>query len=215
MAFAISVALFASGILIGYSFNAVKVSVVDKQISDLRSDVENVQLEFMYMDTMGEEHACPLLEQESNRLLSKLDRFGEELTNYEESKDLGSDFYELKNTYHFLQIRTWLLQERMKKDCGSDTVTVLYFYSKDCEECKSQGYTITYFKQELKDRLMVFALDTGWQQPMMDAIKSDLNITETPMVVVNSKRYSFLTKEELIGILCGEYNQKPDFCSKT
>lgn len=212
LAFAISVALFAAGVLIGYSFNAVKVDVTTRQIGEMRSDVENLQLEFMYLDTMGLQHACPVLEQESNRLVKKLDSFGEELTNYEEANDFGSNFYELKDTYHFLQLRTWLLQERMKRECGNDIVTVMYFYSKNCPACQQQGYTITYLKQNLEDRLMVFALDTGWQQPMMNALTSDFKVESTPSLVINGRLYGPLGKEDLKGVICGEYDIKPEFC---
>ena len=181
----------------------------------MRSDLENMQLEFMYLDTMGEQHACPVLEQESGRLLKKLNTFGDELTSYEDSKDFGSVFSELKNTYHFLQIRTWMLQERMKRQCNSDKLIVLYFYSKNCDDCKNQGFIISYFKQNLEDRLMVFALDTDWDQPMMNAIKADLNITSAPSIIIGNGKYGFLTKEQLGETLCNEYQQKPDICNTT
>ncbi|MDD5112271.1 MAG: hypothetical protein PHG85_06985 [Candidatus Altiarchaeota archaeon] len=214
LAFAISVALFASGVLIGYSFNAVKIDATTRQISDMRSDVENIQLEFMYLDSMGMRHACPVLEQESARLVKKLDSFGEVLTNYEEANDFGSNFRELKDTYHFLQLRTWLLQERMKSECDNDIVTLLYFHSKNCSACMQQGYVITYVKQNLGDRLMVFALDTGWEQPIMEAMMSDIGYASAPTLVINGKSYGALDKKELAKAVCGEYDVMPEFCAR-
>lgn len=214
LAFVISLFIFTAGFFIGYSFNTQKINLIDERINELKTETENMQLELMYLDTMGVEHTCPIIEAESSNLLKKLSTFGEQLTNYQNSKDFGSRFNEIKDTYMFLQLRTWLIQKRLKKDCNSDTVSVIYFYSSEnCSLCKSQGFILSYFKQELQSRLMVFSLDVEWNQPMMNALKLDFNVTDTPSLVVDGHRRGFTSKEELQEILCGEYKEKPDFCN--
>ncbi len=201
----ISGLLFGAGFLLGYTLNKERMISLEKDIRGITKDVENFQLQFLFFDVLGENSTCPLLlntlsriNKESYKIGSKLTRYGSET----EIKDYN-DYIALKREYSRLLISYWLLANKLKDVCNLNASTVIYFFSDKCSRCSDQGFVLTYLKNKLKERILIFALDGEFDEPSIQVLKNYYNIKEYPALVIDGEVYlGFLPQEKIEKIVC-------------
>lgn len=118
------------------------------------------------------------------------------------------DFNNLKREYTLAQVRYWLLAKKAKDVCNRDIISVLYFYSSQntCQQCNNQGFILTYAKKMFGDSLLIFSFDSGFkEEPLIDLMLKTYNISSYPSLVIGDKKYGFTDTNQLIGILCSDY----------
>ncbi len=107
---------------------------------------------------------------------------------------------DLKKQYTLLQIRDYLLTQKLAKTCNIKPTVALYFYSNvpgSCEECDNASYNLSYLRQTYPN-LRVYSFD--YDLPL-GALKTLIAVEKIepqfPAFVINGKRsYGFTTLEE-------------------
>ena len=209
----ITLAIFLMGGLLGYTLNVEKARLLTEETHAMQSEIQNMQLSLMYMDTLGPEHSCPVLLTEVTRATDKLNELGKKLQSYQDAEDFGTEFFMLKDEYSFLELRTWLYYHKLREECGTDTVDIVYFYSSvSCDGCIGQGKVIDNVKRDMGDRMLVFSFDTEWEQPILTAFMQDFGVDVPPAVIINGQKFGYLDEPEFRELLCNEYTNKPESC---
>lgn len=201
--------IFLLGFLLGIQIEKEKVSYLEKTINELSLSVENAELEFLFLDIMEGNISCNYFFSEANNLSQMASKLGDELTEYEKNEKTESQqFYDLKKKYTIVLIKDWLILEKIKKTCGGNYVTVIYFYSNlNCSSCVDQGLILDYFKLKYGENLLIFALDADLDLSLIRALKTSYSISELPTLVINNKKYSgYIDTNTLSQILCKESN---------
>lgn len=197
LAFIITAAIFATAFFIA-------ARIDDKRIADIRTIQNNISLDILSTETqfdlLGELDCSvisenPILSAELNSLESRL--------SFTESS-LGSDNAEviaLKKQYSLLEIKDYLLMQKVSQKCSLRPVFILYFYSNtgDCADCRRAGEVLTYLRQTyptLRVYSFDYHLELGALQTLIGLrrVKPDL-----PAFVVNNRApvYGFKTLEEM------------------
>jgi len=200
----ISALLFLSGIYVGYSINREKLSYIESTINKITSDIQNFQLEFLFLDVLGENATCPLLADTLSEINKESYDIGTRLTSYGKEGEIQdyNEYVKTKKEYSRLLIGYWLLANKLKTSCKLEANTIVYFFSKECVTCDDQGFILTYFKKDMGEKLLVFALDGDLDEPSIQVLKRHYNITSYPTLIVNGESYGrFLSKGELEDIL--------------
>jgi hypothetical protein len=114
----------------------------------------------------------------------------------------NSEVIQLKKYYSILQIKDYLLMNNYKKDCHTKSVSIVYFYDNRCQDCKNQGYVLTYLRDTYPD-LRTYSFDYDLD---LSALKTLINLNKvpnkTPAFIINSKIYSgFMSTEEIEKII--------------
>ncbi|RME78608.1 hypothetical protein D6774_00555 [Candidatus Woesearchaeota archaeon] len=193
-AFAIATLLFFSGLWFGSYLSDQKL----ESIGDLENDIR--------LSTLGSELQYQILEQEpcaasnSTALIKELFEIGSRL-DFMESQRGPKDpqVIELKEFYHLLEIRHWLLMRQVKEQCSTNTDLILYFYSNegDCDKCSEQGTILTYLHRTRPD-ISIYSFDINIDNPALTALKELFKVRSTPTLIVNDKKFeSFTSLEEL------------------
>ena len=197
--------LFGAGVFTGYVINMERFSSIEKNIRSVSRDVENFQLQFLFFDVLGENSTCLLL----TDTLSSIDRqsydIGSRLTAYGAEAEIQdyNEFVGLKKEYSRLLISYWLLANKLRESCRINTSTIIYFFSEDCARCDDQGFVLTYLKNKLKNRLLVFALDGEFEEPSVQTLKKYYNINSYPSLVIDGKLYEgFIPESGVREIVC-------------
>jgi len=129
----------------------------------------------------------------------------EKLELYTKQADYNEvEFDSLKKSFTEQQINFWILANRIQKSCDSDFKTILYFYSNEvnCENCDDQGVYLSYVKKKMTDDLFVFAmnLDLDTSASMLKKYYK-VEDSDYPTLIINDKKYGFLTKDEIFEAL--------------
>lgn len=125
-------------------------------------------------------------------LSQKLSNLGDRLS-FTEGR-LGSSnqqVLELKKQYTLLEIRDYLLIQRLSETCHITPVVTLYFYSNagDCATCDRAGYALSYLRRTYP-RLRVYSFDYNLD---LGALKTLIQVEKVkpqlPAFVIQGKRY--------------------------
>ena len=181
-------------------------SDIFSQTNNIESSVQDLELQMLYFQNLNDTHSCDFLNEIIRNTNNQLDQLSEQISGYTEDRIIFSrmNVENLKKKYTSLLIKDWLLQNQVKTKCGTDTVSVLYFYKrKNCNDCIIQGNVLTSLKDEFRERLMVFPLDIDVGSPMIAILMRRYNITSTPSVIIEDGIYTrLLSRDELKDSIC-------------
>ncbi len=206
--------VFLIGLLVGYTLTSERTGYLEEIAYKQKLDYESLQLQSLFLDINADNTSCSsfnnILESSLNDVAdaqAKVDFY------IQESSE--EDYTEIKRDYLLAQIRYWLLNKKIKENCQAEHVSILYFYSNDeCVECGAQGTILSYLKERLKDKLLVFSLDADFgEEPMIRVLKHTYNITNIPTIVIEESVFdSLVGKDDLTKEICDYYIEKPELC---
>ena len=196
------ISLIITAALIGtvvYAINYLNRQRVE-QLSDLQSQLAT--------DTLSVETQLALLEDapcediaDGNTLSQEVSTLGDQLSATEAQLGSKNDqVIELKKQYTLLQIRDYLLTQRVAQTCKTNPTVVLYFYSNtpgSCADCDRAAYALSYLHQS-NPKLHVYSfdydLDLGALKTLIALEKVQPNF---PAFVIDGKRsYGFTTLDD-------------------
>ena len=220
IAVVLAILIFLTGISLGSFLNQERANTLGDGMELSKLDFDSLQIQYLFLTSALEKEkdciaSATILEENVNIL----DTLGNKLSKYIKSQVLTDEeeFKSLKREYTLAELRYWLLAKKVKEACNSDTQLILYFYSDaTCESCPTQGVILSYLKGIFKDNLLNFALDYDFtREPMIKIMKNKYDITKTPTLIINDKKYEgFYSKEELLNILCPLYKKDIQACKE-
>ncbi len=133
------------------------------RIKDLGAIQEKLSVDTLSLETqisLLESAPCSIVGTGTD-LTSELDDLGQRLS-YTENQ-LGSNDPQvilLKQQYSLLEVRDYLVTNKLAKTCNTKQVTVLYFYSNgsDCTNCDRAGYALSYL-HDTYPNIRVYSFD--------------------------------------------------------
>jgi len=189
----ISLVVFLGGIAVGFGIENFLASDITAKITDIETSIQETEIEMLYFQTLSNTTSCNFLNSVLVRTNNNLDKLAEQLISYSESNLIftRSDIKTLKERYTLLLMKSWILQETIKKNCDSKVFIILYFYStKDCDDCVVQGNVLSTIKDIFKSDVMIYPFDVNVDVSMVRIIMDKYNITTTPSIVAENNVYS-------------------------
>jgi hypothetical protein len=192
----ITVALIATVVYAINYLNNQRVEQLSELQDQLATDTLSVETQFALL----EEAPCEDIA-EGNTLSQEVADLGDRLAVAE--SQLGSknsQVIQLKKQYTLLQIRDYLLTQRLSQTCGVKPTVVLYFYSNTpgaCTDCDRASYALSYL-HNVNPNLRVYSFDYDLDLGALDTLKTVEKIQpKFPAFVINNKRsYGFTTLDE-------------------
>jgi hypothetical protein len=216
----ITLVIFLFGVSLGILIEGERVDYVEGNRNREKVEYESLQLQYLYLSYLsssGREESCKAFTATLNQYIKKTDETRVKLEDYMSKGNVYTEEFQLlKREYIQSQINFWILSKKTKELCKTDYVTVLYFHSQDCADCKNQGYILDYLKKQFDERLLIFAFDTNYtEEPMIELLKNTYNVTQTPTIIVEEDRYEgFQSKDQAMKEICSRYEEKPEGCNE-
>ncbi len=185
-AFIITATLILSGVYLVNIFTENKLNTVRNIETDIAINILSLETQFALL----QELSCADITK--SILSSELDALARKL-NYMESNlsENDEELNKLKRYYSLLEIKDFILMQKINSKCGKDLDFVLYFYANDgsCKDCKRQGRDLTRLLKE-RDNLRVYSFDYNTELSAIDTLKKIYKIKPTlPALVINNKTY--------------------------
>ena len=219
MAGAITLGVFLLGLFLGLAIEGKRVNYIESIGRKQNLDFSSLQLQYAFIDQLSQENNCLAVQKTFEQNINNLESTRIRLENFDRDATLNRNELDiLKNEYILAQIRYWLLAERTRKLCGSDIVSILYFFSdeSECPDCEKQAFVLTYLKKRFKDKLLIFSFDSKfYDEPMIPLLKNTYNVTSYPTIVIeNHPKSGFQDKDIILNELCSYYREKTEECRK-
>jgi hypothetical protein len=157
--FLITVLLFSTAVLLSYSFGQRKLNEVKSIESRIAVNLLSSETQFSLLSELS----CRDIG--SSFFSKELGELGDRLSFMEETRGKGDEeVLNLKRYYSLLQMKDFLLSNKVKERCGKNTEatgqSIVYFYSNSgsCSDCEREGYVLTALR-EAYPSLRVYAFD--------------------------------------------------------
>ena len=214
----LTLSIFLLGLMLGLVIEGKRVQYIQSMNRIEKLDYSSLQLQYAYIDQLSQEKNCDAVSKTFENSIKNLITTSERLEEYEKSANINKeDFAILKREYILAQLNYWLLAKRTKKICNRDLVSILYFYStkKECPQCEEQAFVLTYLKQQFKENLLIFALDSKYVgEPMIEMLKDQYGISKYPTLIIEDTAFEgFTSKDEILKIICPLYDGNIDYCN--
>jgi thiol-disulfide isomerase/thioredoxin len=194
-----SLVIYLSGIFTGFYIQKSTIEYTEKRIFSLQKRLENIQLEYMYLSTMGKDVSCNLLSVLVDETNVELWEIGKQLVYLENSREDPERISELTSEYSLLSVRAWILNSYVNQRCEDEKVVILYFYSVPCQECARQGEVLDQLRDELfKDEMRVFVLNINLEESIVQDLVKTYNISKTPSLVIGNSTYEGLVERDIL-----------------
>ncbi len=193
--FLITAIIFATAIFLSNYF-------ANKKLAEIRNIQDKIAIDILSSETqfsLLEESSCKDLG--TGSLSTELGTLEDKLAYTENQR--GHDDPEvltLKRYYSLLEIKDYLLMNKINEKCKKTPVSILYFYSTDesCSDCEREGYVLTHLRETYPE-LRVYSFDYNID---LSAVKTLISVNklknELPAVVIKDKvYYGFQSVEDL------------------
>lgn len=188
----ITLIIFSLGIGLGFMISNEKYDIMKTDLDNIQLQQKDIETEMMLTSSLGA-NSCKTLNYEIEKTATQSAELGQEVSYYDNEIIKNQDIYTIKRYYIINLIQLWSYWELFKKNCNSSVNTVLYFYSiKNCDDCQAQGFVLSYLKDKYPDKIMTFALDKDEDMYSLNLIKNTYNITLSPTLIINNKKYEGL-----------------------
>lgn len=209
----ITALIFGLGLTLGLVLEDARYGLVQQVNQDQEVRYLSLQLQYLFLSTFHNDNSCPILAATLQETIADLSASLNDVISFEEKKKYdNAQKLSVERRYLLDNLRYWLLAKESKKKCNLDIVSVVYFYRKECPACAGQGTILTYYKNLLGDRLLVFPinLDLLEHEPMVKIIQSQYNVTSFPTLVIDETIYEGgADKEQLQTIICSSLRDAP------
>ncbi len=173
LVFLITGAIFGTAVYLSQSASNRRIAEIRETEDAIAIDIlsSETQYDLLAESSCSDDASGPVLSEELNSLADRL--------SYAENK-LGTDNTEvtgLKRYYSILEIKDYLLTNKITEKCKTKPSIILYFYSNqgDCPECERLGYVLTYLRNEYPD-LRVYSFDYNLDLSAVRTLRSMLRV---------------------------------------
>jgi hypothetical protein len=195
-AFVITAIIFASAIILSNYFS-------QKKIAEIRNIQDKISIDILSSETqfsLLEESSCKDIG--SGTLSKELGSLEDKLSTTEKERGSNdSEVQTLKRYYALLEIKDYLLLNKISQKCKITPLSIIYFYSTDstCPDCEKEGYVLTNLRQEFPE-LRVYSFDYNHD---LSAVKTLVTINKVanklPALIVEDKLYyGFQSTEDVM-----------------
>jgi hypothetical protein len=209
--------IFALGLTLGFIIEDHRYNLIEEVNMEQEVKYLSLQMQYVYLNAFSNYDNCPIISATLKETIEDLSDSLGEVIEFEEDNDASDKRKQLVMQRYLLDnLRYWLLATESKEKCDLDIVPIVYFYSTDCPSCPNQGTILTYFKKLFGEKVLVFPinLDFRYDEPMVEIVMSQFNVTKQPTLIIDDKKYEgVIKKEQMKEIIC-ESIKDPEHCLK-
>src|SRR3989338_5795414 len=184
--FIITVIIFGTAIYLSNYFG-------QKKLAEIRSIQDKIAIDILSSETqfsLLEDSLCKDVGVGS--LSTELGNLENKITYTENERGANdSEVQTLKRYYSLLEIKDYLLMNRISEKCKKTPLSIIYFYSTDktCGDCEKEGYVLTHLRETYPE-LRVYSFDYNID---LSAVKTLISINKVkntlPSIIIKDKIY--------------------------
>lgn len=197
--FLITAAIFATAIFLSNYFSQKKINEIQNIESQISVDILSSETQFSLLSELS----CKEIGNSS--LAKEIGELGDKLSYTEESRGSNdAEVINLKKYYSLLEIKDYLLGQKIYERCGKKVLSIIYFYSNkgNCPDCEKEGFVLTKLRADYPD-LKIYSFDYDLDLSAIKAIVSIYKIKNNlPALLVNDNlHYGFQSIDDIKTII--------------
>lgn len=185
--FIITLALFVTTLGLSSFFSNRKLDKIKSIQDQISIDIMSSETQFQLLQELSCKDVA------ANTLSDTLTEIAEKISYGEQNLNQKGEINELKRYYSLLQIKDYLLIQKVKTKCGSSVIPVFYFYTtaENCSECIKQSAVLTQLRKKYPET-RVYSFDYNLELSALQSLIKIFKVEDTklPAIVINEKLYT-------------------------
>lgn len=187
---ALTMAMFLIGLYTGIVLDNMRLEQVKSSVTEIDNLWNDARLLQSYIQRLSDGNStyyCNLLLKENLASGEKIYEEGVKVEENEKANRFTPTILLEKERYALLDLQFWLNSIDLKKACGANYSTVIYFYSQynRTAEQDFQDRTLLDLKQKCGDSIIYITFPVDMDITTIDAVKDIYNITSVPSILIN------------------------------
>jgi hypothetical protein len=184
----------------------------DRKIDAIQNAQDKVTVDFMTSESQSaslNKTTCQSID--NNYLSQEIGNLSDEISYAEQNLNDPTQIELLKQQYSILEVKDFLLTQRISLQCKQPVTTILYFYKNadTCADCTRQGYVLDALRQTYP-QVRVYSFDTGLDSATIRALLTIYTIpTNLPALVINGTTIDGFTSVDDIEKILPAYITNP------
>ncbi len=184
--FVITALIFGTAIYLSNYFG-------QKKLDEIRNIQDKISIDILSSETqfsLLEQSSCKDID--STSLSKELGNLEAKLTYTENQRGTEDpEVQTLKQYYSLLEIKDYLLMNKISEKCNKTPLSIIYFYSNNdrCKDCEKEGFVLTKLRETYPE-LRVYSFDYDMD---ISAVQTLISINkvknELPAIVINDRVY--------------------------
>lgn len=193
--FFITLTLFLTAIWLSSFINDYKLNDI-KDIQDKISiDISSSETQFQLLSNMS----CK--DVSSSALSDELNNLAEKITYSEQNIKNQDQVTDLKKYYSLLEIKDYLLMQKIQEKCNMPIIPIFYFYttSENCANCVKESAVLSELRAKYPE-LRVYSFDYNLNLSALDTLKKIFKVDDKklPAIYMDDKLYTGFQSEDAI-----------------
>jgi hypothetical protein len=184
--FLLTAAIIVTALYGSIYLNRIKTETINETESKIAIDIFALETK---IDLLKESECKTVIDSSVTKELTDLHH---RLSFMEEQLGVqDAEIFRLKRYYGLLEIKDYLITEKLNERCKLNTPTIIYFYdvANTCEQCLEQEYVIEALRQQRKD-IHIYSLDHVHDMPALLAYTTMKDLPDTlPLLIINNKTH--------------------------
>ncbi len=211
--------IFFLGLTLGTIIDSYRYNLVEEINQEQDVNYLSLQIQYAYLNAFSDVNNCPILSTALKTAIKDLSKSLEDVIASEEKKEISTSRQRfVQRRYVIDNLRYWLLANEGRQRCHLDFVPIIYFYAQNCPSCPNQGTILSYFKNVFGEKVLVFPIniDLREEEPMVEIVLSQFNVSKQPTIIVDNKKYEGVVKKDrLQTIICASLPDAPECASSS
>ena len=200
-ALVIAVIIFVSGVVTGLFLLEFRNDRIEKSVRQLNIKAFDMSLQLLMLEKFKN---CMAFNEALNSILEEMGKVESKLARIGNSNSLNKyEFKELRENYQLLSLKYLLILQEFPQ-CIRNRTVIIYFYTDNCESCENEGIILTHIKKKYGNSILVFPFDHSLNLSSIRMLESQYDISQYPTLVINGRKYGYLSKPELEAVLDGQ-----------
>ena len=187
--FLITTMIFVIGIFVGFSIDTIRNDIISSELSNANLETDSYIISEMYLKDSN--NYCSIADSMISHIANITEYLGSNLEEYGKMRMFRKESYDhLLRRYYTYELRFWMLVKEYKIKCNKKIVDILYFFGPNDIDSTKQGYVLTAIRKKYQPNFMVFSFNADFnKEPSLFLVKKTYNITVTPTLIINGKKY--------------------------
>jgi len=185
----LTIVVFAMGIGAGMLLDISRVGETQERLTEIDLQWNDARLQSLYYGTLNDSTSCEAAIKANLDFNGKIYAEGQNIEKYESINRFAPDLIQQKKRYALLQLQFWLNSISLKKSCGADYATVVYFYSHYNESLtidqKLQSAVLLDLKAKCGEHVLLVPLPTDLGLTSIEMLKMAYKIRSVPSILID------------------------------
>lgn len=172
----------------------------DRKLKDIKSIQDKISIDLMSSETQFQLlQGISCKDVSATTLSGELNDLAEKISYSEENINSQDEVTDLKRYYTLLEIKDYLLMQKIKEKCKVPVVPIFYFYTtlENCSNCVKESAVLSKLRDKYPE-LRVYSFDYNLKLSALSSLIKIFKVEDTklPAIYMNDKLYTGFQSEE-------------------